>query len=112
MKRIIALLLSVLMLLSCAACGNKNKEEETQPAETQPQGDESNPLEAIPDVDMDREVVILSGGSCGDWLTGDTGEPISDAKYKRTLALEEKFNVYVKLAGKSDSDLKFHFHTF
>lgn len=105
-KAPLVLLLALLMLLSCVSC---QKEETKKPAATtavQQTVEEDNPLSAIPDVEMDREIVILSGGACGDWIIENAGEPISDAKYKRTLALEEKFKVTVALSGKSDSDVK------
>lgn len=99
----LSILLALLMLLPVASCKKKDNGEETTPTQ---QFEEGNPLNDIPNVNMDRDFVILSGGACDDWLKGDTGEPISDAKYKRMLALEEKFNVSVVMAGKTDSEVK------
>ena len=105
LKISLMLFLAFLMLVSGVACGSETQIESDE-QESQQQKDENNPLSLVPDVDMNRDVVILSGGACADWILGETGEPMSDAKYKRTLALEEKFNVSVVLAGKVDSDVK------
>ena len=104
MKVPLAMLLAMLMLLSCIACGKK--EEESDATEDGPQYGENSPLNNLPEADMNRDIVVLSGGNCNDWLIEDSGEPIGYAKYKRTLALEEKYNVSVVLKGSTDSDVK------
>ena len=62
--------------------GKKNGEGDT--TEDGPQYEENSPLNNLPDADMNRDIVVLSGGSCNDWLIEDSGEPIGYAKYKRT----------------------------
>lgn len=83
------LLASVMFLGSC-----KKDEEPSEPEQTQQGSNELQDL--VPTVDMDRDFVVLS--DLGEMLTYHdyTGDPIVDEEVKRTLYIEERFNVTMK----------------
>ena len=81
-RKALAAVLALITLLTCASCGNGTETKDPQstqpPRQTQQEGSE-NPLNTIPTVDMDRDIVVLSANACGDWIIEDAGEPIGYA---------------------------------
>lgn len=106
-KKLLLFLLVTMLAFPLTSCGGKdrNKGAETSKEESQTY-DADDPLSQLPDVDLDRDITLLSGGTCNDWMDENAGEPINYAKYQRTLALESKYNVTLVLSGAVDSDVK------
>ena len=87
--------MTCLLLVSVMLFGSCKKPEET-PTNDQQQQNSSSLQNLVPTVDMDREFVVLS--DLGEMITYHdyTGDPIVDEEVKRTLYIEERFNVTMK----------------
>ena len=113
-KRILALILASLMLLSAAACSDSGTNEETTadaavavediPAAENPESEETGPVAELPDKTYDgEEVMFLTSLNTGyDWYTSYeiyaeemTGQLINDAVFQRNNTIEELLDIKI-----------------
>lgn len=114
-KRILALLLASLMLLSAAACSDSGTNTETTsptsgenaadvPAAEETEPEETGPVAELPEKTYDgAEVMFLTSLHTGyDWYTSHeiyaaemTGELINDAVFHRNNTIEELLNIKI-----------------
>lgn len=112
-KRILALILASLMLLSAAACSDSGTNEETTadvaavediPAAENPEPEETGPVAELPDKTYDgEEVMFLTSLNTGyDWYTSYeiyaeemNGQLINDAVFQRNNTIEELLDIKI-----------------
>lgn len=115
MKKTIALLLSVLMLTSAAACANQtgtNEETGTASAVTETETSELDARKAVsddlPEEDYDGFAFVVLTRDRNDFVadvgadTEETGEVIDDAIYNRNVTVEERFHIDIQAVNSSD----------
>ncbi len=115
-KRITALLLAMLMLVSAAACAEKADKDDTADTaaeQTEEVTEDDAPKEELPDLPaMDFEgktfTFIVRGESYSEWASQDifaeeqNGEPVNDAVIERNIYLEENYKCKIEQFGASD----------